>query len=287
MYDPNNATVPVGGIIVSVGSTEGEGYQPLVSAGATAVISGLGTIASISIGNSGSGYRAGIQTVNVGISSQGKNATYFTGIATAIINNGYITGISSVTGVGTLGIHTSTNPPLIKIDAPLSYSNMPLIYSSESVSGVGSTATVDVVVGQGSSVIAFTLKNLGYGYGNGEILTVPVGGYTGIPTTADFGSKEFQLTIDEVFNDAMTAWNFGELDMIDKIEDLFDNSTTTFQLKKNGAVLSILSGKGSKINVLSTADDVLIAPGDDFGFNETSSFFQDNADFSPTRQSDI
>ena len=45
--------------------------------------------------------------------------------------------------------------------------------------------------------------------------------------------------------------------------------------------------KGSKINVLSTADDVLIAPGDDFGFNETSSFFQDNADFSPTRQTDI
>ena len=55
---------------------------------------------------------------------------------------------------------------------------MPLIYSSDSVSGVGSTATVDVVVGQGSSVIAFTLKNLGYGYGNSEILTVPVGGYT-------------------------------------------------------------------------------------------------------------
>ena len=78
---------------------------------------------------------------------------------------------------------------------------------------------VDVVVGQGSSVISYTLKNLGYGYGNGEILSVPVGGYTGIPTTADFGSKEFQLTIDEVFNDAMTAWNFGELDMIDKIED--------------------------------------------------------------------
>ena len=44
---------------------------------------------------------------------------------------------------------------------------------------------------------------------------------------------------------------------------------------------------GSKINVLSTADDVLIAPGDDFGFNETTSFFMDGGDFSPTRQSDI
>ena len=80
------STFPVGGIVLSVGSTEGFGYQPLVAAGATAVVSSGGTIASISIGNSGSGYRSGIQTVNVGISSQGKNATYFTGIATAIIN---------------------------------------------------------------------------------------------------------------------------------------------------------------------------------------------------------
>ena len=44
---------------------------------------------------------------------------------------------------------------------------------------------------------------------------------------------------------------------------------------------------GSKINVLSTADDVLIAVGDDFGFNETSSFFQDGGDFAPARQEDI
>ncbi len=44
---------------------------------------------------------------------------------------------------------------------------------------------------------------------------------------------------------------------------------------------------GSKINVLSTADDVLIAVGDDFGFNETSSFYSDMEDFSPTRQEDI
>ena len=44
---------------------------------------------------------------------------------------------------------------------------------------------------------------------------------------------------------------------------------------------------GTKISVLSTADDVLIAPGDDFGFNETSSFYQDGGDFAPARQTDI
>ena len=268
--DVGISTFPVGGIIVSVGSTEGFGYQPLISAGATAVVSSGGTIASISIGNSGSGYRAGIQTVNVGISSQGKNATYFTGIATAIINNGYITGISSVTGVGTLALYSQSSPPLIKIDAPLSYSDLPLIYSSDSVLGVGSTAIVDVVVGQGSSVISFNIKNRGYGYGNGEILTVPVGGLTGIPTTADFGSKEFQLTIDDVFSDEMTGWNFGQLEMMDKIEDLFDGSTVTFLLKKANNVVSILSGEGSKINVqdvlLIFVNDILQIPGKAYTF---------------------
>ena len=34
-YDPNNANIPVGGYVVSVGSTSGLGYQPLVSAGGT------------------------------------------------------------------------------------------------------------------------------------------------------------------------------------------------------------------------------------------------------------
>jgi hypothetical protein len=60
-YDVNTSSLPAGGVIVSVGSTEGFGYQPLVSAGGTAIVSGLGTISSISIGNSGSGYRSGFQ----------------------------------------------------------------------------------------------------------------------------------------------------------------------------------------------------------------------------------
>ena len=33
--------------------------------------------------------------------------------------------------------------------------------------------------------------------------------------------------------------------------------------------------QGSGVNILNTADDALIEIGDDFGFNETTSFFQD------------
>ncbi|MGA1048031.1 MAG: hypothetical protein ACO3UU_08460, partial [Minisyncoccia bacterium] len=56
--DINTASIPRGGIIVSVGSNEGYGYQPLVAAGGTATVSAAGTISNISIGYSGSGYRA-------------------------------------------------------------------------------------------------------------------------------------------------------------------------------------------------------------------------------------
>ncbi len=91
------------------------------------------------------------------------------------------------------------NKPLdIVIEDPLSYSNIPLEYSSSSA-GLGTHATIDVVVGQGSSVIDFELRNNGYGYGNGDILTVPIGGLTGIPTTSSF--SEFTLTVDKALFD--------------------------------------------------------------------------------------
>jgi hypothetical protein len=48
--DINITPYPVGGIIVSVGSTEGLGYQPLVAAGGTAKVSTAGTVSTITIG---------------------------------------------------------------------------------------------------------------------------------------------------------------------------------------------------------------------------------------------
>ncbi len=48
-----------------------------------------------------------------------------------------------------------------------------------------------------------------------------------------------------------------------------------------------LHNTGAIINKLTTADDVLVDPDDSFGFNETSSYFADSKEYSPTRQSDI
>ena len=162
------------------------------------------------------------------------------------------------------------NIPLdVVFDDPLSYSNIPLQYSTSSIVGVGTSAVVDIVVGQGSSVIDFVFKNTGYGFGNGEILTIPVGGSTGIPTTSSF--SEFQITIDEIFNDEFTGWSVGQLQVLDSIEKFIDGNKKDFPLSLNGNIISIVSAKGSKINVqdvlLIFVNDILQVPGQGYTFN--------------------
>ena len=91
--DVNTASIPVGGVIISVASTSGFGYQPLVSAGGTAVVSLAGTINSVSIGNTGSGYRSGIQTVSVGLQTEGFDQSGITTIGLANVTDGHVTSV--------------------------------------------------------------------------------------------------------------------------------------------------------------------------------------------------
>ena len=124
--DINVNKVPRGGVIVSVQSKEGYGFQPLVGAGATALVSAAGTITSISIGNTGSGYRSGLQTVSVGIQTASYGPANITAVGVATIVDGHVVGVaitnsqvfyaprevsnigySSITGVTTV---TTTTP---------------------------------------------------------------------------------------------------------------------------------------------------------------------------------
>jgi len=269
LYDVNSSNVPVGGIIVSVGSTSGFGYQPLVAAGGTAVVSASGTIQSISIGNSGSGYREGVQTVvNVGVATSSTGTPNIEFIGTAAISGGNIVSVAITNpGVG----YTSTNPPIVVFDEPLSYNDIPLIYSSSSVSGFGTEATVDIVVGQGSSVIDFEIKNLGYGYGQGEVLTVSIGGTVGIPTNTSLSFSEFQISIERTDSDSFSGWTIGDLEVFDPIDSLFDGIRVSFPLFFNGEQKSIKAKPGSSIDVQSTLivflNDILQVPGQGYIFN--------------------
>lgn len=354
VYDPNSSSIPVGGIIASVGSTEGFGYQPLISAGGTCIVSIAGTIQSVSIGNSGSGYRGsslyqvlsntttdigvgstvitinnensifkylsyantgsnctvaigtyikdatitsvgntfvtiggistssmsipentqvkvsiqnaplGIVNVGVAMSSVGINTVTHIGIATVI--NGRIDTNINITNPGSG--YTTSNPPILVVEDPLSYSDIRLYYSSSSVSGFGTEAKIDIVVGQGSSIVDFEIRNTGYGYGQGEILTVPIGGVTGIPTTSSY--KEFQIFVQNTSTDKFNGWSIGQLQVLDSIDDLFDSQTRTFTLRINGNITSIVSSRGSSINVEDTLlvfyNDVLQVPGEGYSF---------------------
>ena len=69
----------------------------------------------------------------------------------------------------------------VDFDDPLPYDNLATEYSTTSIGDTGGRAAkVNVVVGQGSSVIDFDITNVGYGYEINNVLTVSVGGTDGI-----------------------------------------------------------------------------------------------------------
>lgn len=267
LYDPNTSSIPRGGIILSVGSTSGYGYQPLVSAGGTATIGAGGTISNISIGNSGSGYRSGIQTaVYVGIQTFSDDIPHITIVGYSTVINGSV-GPVKITNPGT-GF-TSNPSPIVVFDSPLPYTNIPLQYQTGS-SGIGSQATIDIVVGQGSSIIDFTIKYFGYKYKVGDVLTIPYGGSVGIPTNTSLSFKPFEIKVDSIYNDNFSSWSVGSFDILDDISELFNGKRRRFPLKINGNSVSYTTKPGSPIdlslNIHVYLNNVLQVPGESYTF---------------------
>ena len=145
------------------------------------------------------------------------------------------------------------------------YSNIPLIYSQQSLGSGGVQAKVDVIVGQGSSVIAFTLTNSGYGYGVNHVLTLPIGGSTGIPTTSVANFREFQLSVQEVETDRFSGWSIGEIEVLDDFSNLFNGIRKAFPITRSGVSVSIQSKYGSLVKVEDVViifiNDILQVPG--------------------------
>ena len=70
-----------------------------------------------------------------------------------------------------------------------------------------------------------------------------------------------------------------------KIRSISGQNVTVFRGHDN--TIAAKHEHNAPIGVLSAADDALIEFGDDFGFNETSSFFTDGKKFSPSQGIDI
>ena len=262
-YDVNVSSIPRGGIIVSVGESSSFGYQPLVAAGGTAIVSAAGTVESVSIGNSGSGYRVGLQT-NILVKAIGSSGIVT--IGTANVTAGIVTSVTITNGGSGF---SSATPPTLEFEEPLNYENLKLVGSA---TGIG--ASVSVRVGSASSVTSFNITNYGYNYKIGDILELETGGQAGIPTDASAGVAftSFRLTVTETFNDSFAGWTFGELEKLNTFEDLFDGERRTFNLTKTvGATanpITLRSAKGSLIkiedNLVIFLNDILQIPSESY-----------------------
>ncbi len=277
--DVNQNQLPRGGLIVSLGSTDGLGYAPLVGASVTAILNGSGSI--IGFGTTsvfGSGYRA---PVSIGVTENGHTGTE--AIVTATVGAGGTLSLNILNG------GSNYTNPVIRISPP-SYENLPVIGVSRlgvgqtTQTGTGLLLTVEVgassTSGIGSTtfeISSFKIARSGYGFRRGDVFK-PVGLVTDKNLTQPI--KEFQLTVLDVFNDSFGAWQFGELNYIDSIKNYQDGTRTRFPLYYNSELLSFEIDRTNQDSQLIDLDTLLIifvngilqVPGESYQFEGGTSF---------------
>jgi hypothetical protein len=280
--DVNQNETPRGGIIVSLGSTPGLGFAPLVGASVTAIVGAGGSIAGITTGipggSFGSGYN-GLTSIGVTVYDSNQAAGGDPASITAIVGAGG--SLSFNIGAGGTGY---TNPS-ISVSSP-SYENLSVIGVSRigigttTVTGIGLSVSLSVGnisnVGIASThfgVTDYKISRNGYSFRRGDVIK-PVG----LVTDARLSSpiNEFELTVLETYSDKFAAWEFGELDFIDSISDLQDGVKTTFPLFYNGELISFEKEPDSRINLqnclLIFINGVLQEPGVNYTFGGGTSF---------------
>lgn len=222
---------PSAGKISRVGLSTGYGYQPLVSAGATVTIGAGGTIQSIELLGSGSGYRS-IPTIEL-LSIVGSGASF-----TASIGAGGT--ISSISIVNPGSGYPSSPVPIVVVGVPSSYSDLNLEYIDGS-SGNGFGAKASVVVGNKNNIIGFNLNEPGQYYKVGDVLKV-----TGIVTdpTVGIGFSEIRVTVEEALTDKFSGFYPGQFVQFDDVSSFFTGSKRKFTLTvTEGGITKLLSLK--------------------------------------------
>ena len=277
--DINQNETPRGGIIVSLGSTPGLGFAPLVGASVTAIVGAGGSITGITTeipgGSFGSGYN-GLNSIGVTVYDSNQDAGGDPASITAVVGAGG--SLSFNIGAGGTGY---TNPS-VYVSSP-SYENLSVIGVSRL--GVGTTTTTGIglsislsvgYVGIGSTYFGvddFEISRNGYSFQRGDVFK-PVGLVTDSRLASPI--NEFELTVLETYSDKFAAWEFGELDFIDSISDLQDGVKKTFPLFYNGELLSFEQESDSRINLqnclLIFMNGVLQEPGVNYIFGGGTSF---------------
>ena len=192
----------------------------------------------------GSGYTTNLGTVSIGVSDAvGTGATI-----TAIVGAGGSL-IFSVDHAGAGYTSGSRISPPEPTGADLAIvGNYREGLGSTTVSGVGCTITVDVIglttnyVGYSSSpefelfeVSKWDFSKNGYGFKKGDKFNL-----VGLSTDPDAGDLyiPFEVEVLDIFNDDISAWQFGQLDYIDNIKPFQDGARTRFPLYYQNQLIS-------------------------------------------------
>lgn len=261
---------PLSGRISRVGINSGYGYQPLIGAGASVTVSVAGTISSIILLGSGSGYRTPPEIKLQ--STVGSGASF----SATIGAGGTITGISIVNaGSG----YTSNPIPNVIVGVPTGYSNLPLEYVSGS-SGNGYGAKASVIIGNQSDVIQFKLDDIGQFYKVGDVLKVA--GVTTNPLVGA-GFTEFEVTVEETLSDKFSGFYPGQFIQFDDISQFFNGIKKKFTLTvTQGAITEVLSLKvdpstdlSLENNLFIYLNDVLQEPVESYTFNGSRLIFKE------------
>jgi hypothetical protein len=251
-FDVNQNQTPRGGIIISLGSSTGLGYAPLVGAAVTAVVGAGGSIVSVGLGttdNLGSGYN-GIVAIGVSVYQNGHVGAAATILATV--------GVGGTLSFNVVGGGTGYTNPKVFVSEP-SYENLSVIGVSRlgvgatTDTGIGLLLNVEVgassTTGIGSTyfeVSKFSISRQGYSFQRGDVFK-PVGLVTAKGLASPL--SEFQLTVVDTFSDSFASWQFGEFDYIDSIKNYQDGVRTRFPLFYNNELLSFESLEGSQVNL--------------------------------------
>jgi len=278
-FDVNQNQTPRGGIIISLGSSTGLGYAPLVGAAVTAVVGAGGSIVSVGLGttdNRGSGYN-GIVSIGVSVYQSGH-----TGAAATITAS---VGAGGTLSFNIIGGGTGYINPKIFVSEP-SYENLRVTGISRlgigttTSTGIGLLLNVEVgassTTGIGSTyyeVTRFNISRQGYNFQRGDVFK-PVGLVTDLRLVSPL--SEFKLTVLNTFTDSFAAWQFGEFDYIDSIQNYQDGVRTRFPLYYNNDLLSFEIQEGSQVNLtnalLIVINGVIQDPEVAYEFNGGTSF---------------
>ncbi len=277
--DVNLNQLPRGGVVVSLGSTGGQGIAPLVGAAVTVVINGSGTITSVGAGATdvhGSGYRG---NVAIGVTDDTGNGSGAN--VTATVGAGGTLAFTVVSG-GTGYVKPKLNIPDPSYEALDVVGVSRLGIGATTDTGQGLKITVDVgassTTGIGSTMFTvsqFKIATPGFGFKKGDIIK-PVG----LVTARGAVMTDFTLSVDEIFTDEFASWDFGEFDYTDSIKGLQNGTRTRFPIRLNSQLLSFEIDRNTADSSLIEMQNLLLIfvngviqhPGRDYTFEGGTTF---------------